>query len=235
MATVEARHPEQRKQILMGGAPELRTSSARVDRLHAVVRDRMTSGQTTWGQDLTVLDDLDVTRLPLVQRRAKAFEKTLLEMPIALEEDDLIVGNTMKDGVIVRTKLPRYANEEEYAQAKSEGSSISANLGHKTPYYYAVLEKGLSGIIAEIDDKIAEITRHPASEERNEKLALFLAMKLECNAIVGLAHRYSDLAVELASREPEPLRRHELLEIAGVCRRVPKLPAQTFHVARVAP
>ncbi len=103
MATVEAKHPEQRKQMLLGGASELRVISARVERLHAVVRERMTSGQTTWGEDLTVLDDLDIGRLPLVRRRAKAFEKTLLEMPIGIEEDDLIVGNTIQDGGIVRT------------------------------------------------------------------------------------------------------------------------------------
>ena len=120
MATIETRRPEQRKQMLVGSASELKANSARIERLLAIVRDRMATGQTTWGEGLTVLDDPDVAQLPLVLRRAKAFEKTLLEMPIGFEKDDLIVGNTIQEGVILRTQLPRFANEEDYAQASSE-------------------------------------------------------------------------------------------------------------------
>ena len=229
MATVESRHSEQRKQLLVGGAPELRPSSERVERLHAIVRERMTAVQSVWGANLTVLNDPDIARLPLVLRRAKAFEKTLLEMPIGLEDDDLIVGNTIEDGVIVRTRLPRFANEQEYAQARDEGASISAHLGHKTPYYYAIMNKGLSGIITDIDNKISEITDRPTSEERDEKLDLFLAMKLECNAIIGLAHRYAELVTGHANEESNSIKRNELLRIADVCKRVPEFPAQTFH------
>ncbi len=205
--------------------------SPRVERLYAVLEDRRTREQKQWGGDLTVLDDPVIAALPHVLRRAKAFEKTLLEMPIAIEADDLLVGNAVEDGVIVRTRRVGYATEEELRQAVDEGEYIEATLAHKTPYYPDVLAKGLSGIIAAIDDKITEILRCPSSSNREEKLALYQAMRLECRAVVALANRYADLADTLAWTAPSPQRRAELLRIAAVCRWVPEFPARTFHEA----
>jgi hypothetical protein len=34
-------------------------------------------------------------------------------MPIVIEEDDLLLGNTVQDGVITRTRLPKYGTDEE--------------------------------------------------------------------------------------------------------------------------
>jgi len=210
--------------------PQLRSRSGRVERLYALLQERMTRKQRKWGSNLTVLDDPATAQLPHVLRRAKAFEKTLLEMPIAIEEDDLIVGNTVEDGVIVRTRLPKYATEEERAQARVE-DEIEVGLAHKTPYYPDILEKGLSGIIAEIDKKIIEIAGRSQSNERDGKLTLFQAMLLECKAVIAMANRYADLAQKLSTKARNPQRRDELLKIAEVCRRVPEFPARTFHGA----
>jgi formate C-acetyltransferase len=190
----------------------------------------MTKKQANWGDNLNIFTDTDVGNLPFVLRRTIAFEKVLLEMPINIEEDDIIVGNTVEDGVIVRTTLPKYATETERDQASQEGSLIEVGLSHKTPYYISVLEQGLSGIIKQIDDKIKDIISRPPSEEREEKLAFFNAMRRECLAVIALAHRYADLAHSLADRAEQP-RRDELLLIADVCRRVPEFPASSFHEA----
>jgi hypothetical protein len=37
--------------------PELRLYSDRVQRLYTLLQDHMTRPQTTWGEDLTILDD----------------------------------------------------------------------------------------------------------------------------------------------------------------------------------
>jgi formate C-acetyltransferase len=190
----------------------------------------MTQKQANWGDNLTILTDPDVGNLPFILRRTKAFEKVLFEMPITIEDDDLIVGNTVENGVIVRTALPKYATETERIQANQEGNLIEVGLSHKTPYYPTVLEQGLSGIITKIDDKINDITSRPLSMEREEKLVLFNAMRRECSAVIALAHRYADLAQTLAERAEQP-RRDELLQIAEVCRRVPEFPASSFHEA----
>ena len=210
---------------------QLRTFTPRTARLYDLVRDRMTRPQTTWGSDLDIFADPAVAELPLVLRRATAFQKTLLEMPIAIEADDLIVGNTMQAGMITRTRLPKYGLAEEYAQAQEEGSSLAAQLSHKTPYYYDILSKGLAGIIRDVDDKITEITHRPPSAERDEKLALYQAMKLEAQAVIALAHRYADLALTLADQAETTQRRAELLKIARVCHQVPEYPAETFQEA----
>ena len=166
----------------------LRARTDRVDRLDAVIQERMTRRQKNWGENLTVLGEPSVVQLPLVLRHARAFEKVPVGMSISIEDNDLIVGITVEDGDIVRTFMPVYATREEHDQASKQGSIIAAQLGHKTPYYYDVLEKGLSGIIAEIDGKMADISARPQSIERDEKLALFQAMRVECNAVIAMAN-----------------------------------------------
>ena len=48
-------------------------------------------------------------------------------------------------------------------------------------------------------------------------------------AIIRIAHRYADLAEEMASSESDKKRKAELLEIAETCRWVPEHPARTFR------
>lgn len=211
-------------------APALRTFTPRTQRIYDRVRQQMTRTQVTWGDDLDLFADGQMAQQPLLLRRAHALHKVLAEMPIVLEEDDLIVGNSMQDGLILRTRLPRFGTGLEYDRAKAEGASLSAQLSHKTPYYYLIMEKGLTGILADIEAKLAEIVHRPPSPERTEKLNFFQAMQVEVQGILTLAQRYAALAQELAEEAP-PVRRDELLEIARICRRVPAAPPQSFHEA----
>jgi len=190
----------------------------------------MTRAQKTWGRQLTVLDDPDVERAPLVVRHARALEKLMREIPIAIEPDDLVVGIVMRDGVILRTGLPEFATAAEHAEAGRLGASITDHLSHKTPYYYDLMAKGLGGIIAEIEAKIGETGGREPGAEREETLAFFDACRAECRAVIALARRYADLAGALAVEASEP-RRSELLQIEAVCRRVPEHPARSFHEA----
>jgi formate C-acetyltransferase len=191
----------------------------------------MTQKQVAWRPDALDMTDPSVAELPLVVRHAKAFEKVLVDMPIVIEEGDLIVGNCALEGAIVRTSMPEYASESERARAREEGSSIGSGLSHKTPYYYDVINKGLSAIMADLDHKISEIAGRNKSEGREKKMAFFEAVKLECQAVIGLAHRYADFATQQAEKAQTDERRDALLKIADVCRRVPEFSAQTFHEA----
>ncbi len=211
--------------------PELRIRTPRATRLLAVVHRRMTQPQKAWGENLALGSDPADAKLSLVNRRAQALRSVLSNMPIVIEQDDLIVGNTVQDDAIVRTHMPSFATEAEHDLAKREGASIAAQLAHKTPYYPDLLKKGLSGINAEIDTKVAAILMCPPSADRDEKLALFAAMRTECMGVIELAGRYSALAERLADREAEGTRSRELRSIADVCRRVPEYPARTFREA----
>ena len=212
-------------------APELRLYTHRTQRLYDIVRERMTHPQRSWGDDLDIFEEPDAADLPLILRRTAALRKLLLEMPIVIEEDDLIVGNTMQDGIVMRTSLPRYGTDEEYDQAAAEGAGLYSQLSHKTPYYYDVLRKGLSGIIAELDDKLAEIEARAGDADRDKTLDFFEAMKQEALAVIALAHRYADLAADLAEQATTQERRSELRLISRVCKSVPEFPATTFHEA----
>jgi formate C-acetyltransferase len=221
---------------------EERPREARVQRLYDWVRHTATQKQRSW-QPVPALGSPGLSVLPLVLGRARAFAITLREMPIEIGADELIVGKSAIDGVIYRTSLPEFATEAERAGAKHEGSSLGAGLSHKVPGYDDLLSKGLLGLIAEIEERqaqVAEQVKHivahiPDTDGRlaahAEQWRVLQAMKLECEAAIGLAGRFADLAERQAASEPRSRRRDELLQIAEVCRRVPAHPARTFHEA----
>ncbi|NQW16905.1 MAG: hypothetical protein HQ478_05400 [Chloroflexi bacterium] len=205
--------------------------SARVQRLQDVLQKRMTQSQITWGGDLTILSESSADSEPIVVRHAMAFTRALREMPIALEANDLIVGNSLLDGVIVRTRMPGFALDHELQDAADSGASIASQLGHKTPYYYDVMDTGIGAVFLRIQAGLKDVENLPSGSERDEKIGFFRAMKLECEAVIEHAHRYADLAQSKAHEESDPSRREELKSIAEICRRVPEHAPRTFQEA----
>jgi formate C-acetyltransferase len=151
-------------------------------------------------------------------------------MPIEIAEDELLVGKTARDGMIVRTALPEYASQAEKDKARDEGFNIAGGLSHKTPDYPNLIAQGLGGILGGIAHKKAEIALRSESPEKTEKLLILHAMQIECQAVIALAQRYAQLA-ELLAASAGPARAAELGEIAAICRRVPEHPAGTFREA----
>ncbi len=201
----------------------------RVARLHARLQEAMLRRQESWKPASLALEP-EMARLPLLLRRARAVARVLDEMPLEISADELLVGKTARDGVIVRTSLPEFALAEEKERAAAEGFTIAGGLSHKTPDYPAVLNKGLRAIIAEIEAKEADIATRPESAENQEKILFMQAMRVECEAVIRLARRFADLA-EMQAQSAAPGRAAELREIAQACRRVPEHPARTFREA----
>lgn len=92
-----------------------------------------------------------------------------------------------------------------------------------------LLEKGLRGIICELDDKLGNFK--PTCAADGGKLAFWKAARISCEAVIAFAHRYADEAERRARMCGDPIREKELLEIAAVLRRVPEYPAETFREA----
>ncbi|MGN0883521.1 glycyl radical protein [Cloacibacillus porcorum] len=92
-----------------------------------------------------------------------------------------------------------------------------------------LLEKGLRGIIDEIEAKLASFKPRCAAD--GNKIDFWRAAKLSCEAVIAFAHRYADEAQRRAAECSDPVRREELYEIAAVLKRVPEFPAANFREA----
>jgi pyruvate-formate lyase len=92
-----------------------------------------------------------------------------------------------------------------------------------------VLSKGMRGLIEEAE---AGLQRFKEMKETDiNKLYFWQSAIIVCEAMTYYAHRYAELARRKADEESNPERRNELIEIAGICERVPENPARTFHEA----
>lgn len=94
--------------------------------------------------------------------------------------------------------------------------------------YPKVLNKGISGILEEVEERLQAL---PKKAAYYSKMEFYRACKIALNAVIAYSHRYADLAEATAEQEKDPKVRAELLEIAEVCRRVPEFPARNFREA----
>ena len=63
------------------------------------------------------------------------------------------------------------------------------------------------------------------------KMCFLESVILSCDAVIQYARRYAVLALEMAEKENDSVRKLELLKIASACSRVPEYPAETFQEA----
>ena len=99
--------------------------------------------------------------------------------------------------------------------------------GHLVPDYQKLLRLGLKGIKEEIEYYMARL----GNDNQKEKLDFYQACLLVCDAAIVFAHRYSQLAEELAQSTTDSLWRTQLQKIAQICRRVPEARATGFWEA----
>jgi formate C-acetyltransferase len=100
------------------------------------------------------------------------------------------------------------------------------------PHYSKVLNTGLKGVIAEIEQEEAKL--NTGEPEALDKWYFYQAAKLALNGMIVLAQRYASLAREMANEEKNAERKAELEEIAGICEWVPANPARNFREAAQA-
>jgi formate C-acetyltransferase len=90
--------------------------------------------------------------------------------------------------------------------------------------------KGFEDLRLEIRESIDSLgdADDTDSEEKREELE---AMDIAAQALIGFAKRYSDLLINLAEDEEDEKRKTELLEMAGICSRVPARAPESFWEA----
>jgi pyruvate formate-lyase/glycerol dehydratase family glycyl radical enzyme len=92
-----------------------------------------------------------------------------------------------------------------------------------------ILKKGIRSFIDEAQTHIDEFIEN--QETDIDKLYFWKSAIIVCEAAIDHAHRYADLAKEMAGTETRTERKAKLLEIARICEHVPEYPARTFHEA----
>lgn len=107
--------------------------------------------------------------------------------------------------------------------------------GLANPNWEDLLSEGIAARVRRVENNYA---RHKASIPETMSPAEYIkrchnyeAMILAGKSMLRFAERYAELASQLAATEKEPERRHELEEIAEVCRWVPAHPPRTFREA----
>ncbi len=171
----------------------------------------------------------------IAMRRALFFNCVLKDhLPVQILDGELIVGGqfstalsrclTREEAARFRPAVDRWFKDLVALNAEAVGNT-GAIPGHIIPNYPKVLELGFSGIKAGIEEEMSQET-DPEARESLEALAV------SCDAPRILSERYAAEAERLAADPDTPAERQaELREIAAICRKVPWLPAETFHEA----
>jgi len=105
----------------------------------------------------------------------------------------------------------------------------SRTIGHFQAAYDKVLVKGMEGIIADVERSLERLDA--SSADYLCKRQFLESVMMACRGAVLYAARCAAEAQRLAGLEPDPVRRAELQQIAGILMRVPAQPAVTFQEA----
>ena len=171
---------------------------------------------------------------PLPVRRALFFQHVVGRcLPVKILDGELIVGsyfNTALSKTHTRGEARKWRRGVRHWRRQAEvlnqqgAGNCGAIPGHLIPNYPKVLRLGFEGIAAELEEKRRE-------EKDRGKDDFLRALVICCEAAAALADRYAEEAERLAEAEAAGRRRTELVEIARICRKVPRQPAETFHEA----
>ncbi len=98
------------------------------------------------------------------------------------------------------------------------------------PDYGKVINRGFAALRDAAQARLDTLDLLDSEIALNEEPFL-RALIMSCDAMILFAHRYADLAANMAARTSEPKRRAELERMARTLRRVPEFPARDFYEA----
>ncbi|MBU0528800.1 glycyl radical protein [bacterium] len=109
----------------------------------------------------------------------------------------------------------------EFMEQRAPGHTVMDN---------KIFRKGFIDFKKNIHNSIAklDLLNDPNACNKKEELK---AIEISANALINFAKRYSEEARKLAEKETNTERKSELLEIARICKKVPKYAPDTFHEA----
>jgi len=161
---------------------------------------------------------------------------TRLADPFYISEDTkikLVEANRYWKGKTTSELAVEYMDPRAYAAFTHEmytvGNYFFNGVGHITVDYEKVINFGYKKIIEEAKEARAKLSF--ADADYPERSHFLDAVVMSCEAVIGYAHRYSDLAMKMASETNDSVRREELLKISKITSKVPENGAETFQEA----
>ena len=163
------------------------------------------------------------------QRPADCYILQEEDKPIIQEICDWWKGKTVTD--MLRTRLPKEALATHYdLKAADIGTYFQGGDGHFAPDHPWLIRHGVQEIIDQCEEGLKRID-YKNDPDCVKKKDFYEAAIISAGAIIRFAERYAILAQKLAREEKDPARKTELLEMADICRHVPKNPARNFKEA----
>lgn len=108
-------------------------------------------------------------------------------------------------------------------------SEMFAEKAWNSPDLERLIKKGVRGLMEDIDVQLKNHVLITYEDYRRQEFWKGLQEMLL--GAIEYSHRYRDLAIDLATKEKDPIRKAELEEMARVCNRVPEHPAESFQEA----
>lgn len=136
-------------------------------------------------------------------------------------------GKTLEDRCQVT--LPPQAKDAYEMKVLSANGNMTSGDGHIMLDFEKLLRVGAQGIIDEASERLNQLDLSDPSS--HHKRIFYEAVIIAYEGMIDYAHRYAELAKDLAAKESDPVRRNELLKIASNCKYVPQYPARTFYEA----
>jgi len=101
----------------------------------------------------------------------------------------------------------------------------SVGISHTIPDFPKVLNKGINGIMEEIDTRLSD------KKNTEANIISLTAMKISLEGVLAYAKNLSSEASVLASSEQNQVRKKELEMLAKICAKVPAEPSETLDEA----
>lgn len=174
----------------------------------------------------------EVANLPAARRESEIFRRTLEEMPIEIQKDDLIAGRygyeEKPDWADQQPRFPQIpvltAQEAKDLKVLQRQYAIRPKFSqaHTCIDYGRVIREGLNSYIEDVHREL--------EGSEGEKRTNLEAMLLSLGAVQDFSRRYAQLAYAQAE-QAEGADRERLLLMARRLERVPALPARDFYEA----
>jgi pyruvate-formate lyase len=163
------------------------------------------------------------------KRESKRLCEFILNQEPVLTEYSKMTGFFNSDGSVVGDAFRRMGHEATQKilsdfYLKPVDNLSTMEWQHATADYKKVLEKGIKGIMAEIDDSLQVHTE-------TEQVEFLNALKDVANALIGWAHKCSDRAMTLAKSVENEEYRQNLIKLSEALLNVPENTPSTFYEA----